>query len=43
MWLAKYAKDEFNFSSYNTAAEIWHMEWLAWKDTDADPDHKKKS
>ncbi len=41
MWLAKYAKDEFNFSSYNTAAEIWHMEWLAWKDTDADPDHKK--
>ncbi len=37
MWLAQYAKSEFHFSSYNTAIEIWHMEWLDWKGTDADP------
>jgi len=41
MWLAKYAKDELHFSSYNTEAEIWHMEWLEWKSTDADPGQKK--
>jgi hypothetical protein len=37
MWLVQYAKSEFHFSSYNTEIEIWHMEWLDWKGTAADP------
>jgi hypothetical protein len=36
MWLAQYSKD-FQFSSYNTEREIWHMEYLNWHGTDADP------
>jgi hypothetical protein len=43
IWLAQYGQSEFHFSSYNTAIEIWHMEWLDWKDTDADPNKSKAS
>jgi hypothetical protein len=30
MWLNKYAM-EFDFDSYDTGAEIWHMEYRKWK------------
>jgi len=36
MWLAQYSRD-FHFSSYNTEKEIWHMEYLSWHGTEADP------
>ena len=36
IWLAKYSR-EFHFSSYNTSKEIWHMEYLNWHGTGADP------
>lgn len=36
MWLAQYSGD-FHFSSYNTEREIWHMEYLNWHGTEADP------
>jgi len=35
MWLAQ-RSGEFHFSSYSTEIEIWHMEWLNWRGTDAD-------
>lgn len=36
MWLAQHSK-KLDFSSYDTRLEIWHMEWLVWKGTAADP------
>jgi hypothetical protein len=36
-WLYEQA-DSFGFASYDTGKEIWHMEWLDWKGTAADPD-----
>ncbi len=42
MWLATHSQ-KLGFSSYSTPAEIWHMEWLNWKGTDADRGHGKAS
>ena len=36
-WLDEHAAD-YGFASYDTEKEIWHMEWLDWQGTDADPD-----
>jgi hypothetical protein len=32
MWLNSYSM-QYNFDSYNTGKEIWHMEWRNWKDS----------
>jgi len=37
VWLGKFAS-QFDFASYNTGKEIWHQEWLKWKDSSADPE-----
>ena len=42
MWLGLNST-KFGFSSYSLKDEIWHMEWLNWKGTDADPAKRKKS
>jgi hypothetical protein len=36
-WLAAHARD-FHFAHYDSEAEIWHIEFLAWRNTAADPD-----
>jgi D-alanyl-D-alanine carboxypeptidase len=36
VWLTSFSRD-FGFASYDTQAEIWHMEWLEWHGTVADP------
>jgi len=36
-WLYEHAPG-LGFDSYDTAAEIWHMEWRGWPGTAADPD-----
>jgi hypothetical protein len=41
VWLSDNAAG-YGFASYDTAAEIWHQEWLKWKGTDADPNAVKK-
>lgn len=35
-WLYDHAP-AFGFDTYDTAAEIWHMEWRLWRGTAADP------
>ncbi len=37
VWLGKFASDH-GFASYNTGKEIWHQEWLNWKDSSANPE-----
>jgi len=41
MWLNTYSM-QFNFDSYNTGKEIWHMEWRRVKDSKP-PDSKPKT
>ena len=36
-WLHEHAPS-LGFDSYDTAKEIWHMEWQDWQGTEADPD-----
>jgi hypothetical protein len=36
-WLYEHAPG-LGFDSYDTSAEIWHMEWRGWRGTTADPD-----
>lgn len=36
VWLSRNAM-QYGFDSYDTAREIWHMEWRSWAGTTADP------